>query len=217
MPFRGAPGIPETRQTPSCQRSYDSYRSPPRGPPDGGARPRIPRSTCLRFSAGPFNLPMHDATARLYRAASWLWRDGREAEGDGLLNRYTGSNPYPGFESPSLRFDFDNPRTSRGLFHFRAACPIFAKKTSQAASTLRRRPSGPFEAVTASRRIWDGGLGVVAGGLSPPLGLCAPQAEKRSRNGATNSRSKRADRFRSIAAGGWDTATFAGYSPILPK
>ncbi len=30
-------------------------------------------------------------------------RDGREAEGDGLLNRYTGSNPYPGFESPSLR------------------------------------------------------------------------------------------------------------------
>ena len=26
------------------------------------------------------------------------------AEGDGLLNRYTGSNPYPGFESPSLRF-----------------------------------------------------------------------------------------------------------------
>src|SRR3954453_10960478 len=32
------------------------------------------------------------------------WRDGRVAEGDGLLNRYTGSNPYPGFESPSLRF-----------------------------------------------------------------------------------------------------------------
>src|SRR6185436_12423513 len=31
-------------------------------------------------------------------------RDGREAEGDGLLNRYTGSNPYPGFESPSLRW-----------------------------------------------------------------------------------------------------------------
>src|SRR4051812_3702720 len=31
-------------------------------------------------------------------------RDGRAAEGDGLLNRYTGSNPYPGFESPSLRF-----------------------------------------------------------------------------------------------------------------
>src|SRR5256714_6055937 len=30
-------------------------------------------------------------------------RDGRAAEGDGLLNRYTGSNPYPGFESPSLR------------------------------------------------------------------------------------------------------------------
>ena len=26
------------------------------------------------------------------------------AEGDGLLNRYTGSNPYPGFESPSLRY-----------------------------------------------------------------------------------------------------------------
>jgi hypothetical protein len=26
------------------------------------------------------------------------------AEGDGLLNRYTESNPYPGFESPSLRF-----------------------------------------------------------------------------------------------------------------
>jgi hypothetical protein len=26
------------------------------------------------------------------------------AEGDGLLNRYMGSNPYPGFESPSLRF-----------------------------------------------------------------------------------------------------------------
>ena len=26
------------------------------------------------------------------------------AEGDGLLNRYTGSNPYPGFESRSLRF-----------------------------------------------------------------------------------------------------------------
>jgi integrase len=34
------------------------------------------------------------------------WRGGRVAEGDGLLNRYTGSNPYPGFESPSLRFFF---------------------------------------------------------------------------------------------------------------
>ena len=28
------------------------------------------------------------------------------AEGDGLLNRYTGSNPYLGFESLSLRFRF---------------------------------------------------------------------------------------------------------------
>jgi hypothetical protein len=34
------------------------------------------------------------------------WRGGRAAEGDGLLNRYTGSNPYPGFESPPLRFRF---------------------------------------------------------------------------------------------------------------
>jgi hypothetical protein len=37
-------------------------------------------------------------------SASNRRRDGRVAEGDGLLNRYTGSNPYPGFESPSLRF-----------------------------------------------------------------------------------------------------------------
>jgi hypothetical protein len=33
-------------------------------------------------------------------------RGGRVAEGDGLLNRYTESNPYPGFESPPLRFWF---------------------------------------------------------------------------------------------------------------
>jgi integrase len=31
------------------------------------------------------------------------WRGGRVAEGDGLLNRYTGSNSYPGFESRPLR------------------------------------------------------------------------------------------------------------------
>jgi hypothetical protein len=37
-------------------------------------------------------------------SGSTIWRDGRVAEGDGLLNRYTESNPYPGFESPSLRF-----------------------------------------------------------------------------------------------------------------
>ena len=30
-------------------------------------------------------------------------RGGRAAEGDGLLNRYTGSNSYPGFESRPLR------------------------------------------------------------------------------------------------------------------
>ena len=96
-------------------------------------------------------------------------------------------------------------------------CRIFAEKTSQDRFDATPTPVGPFEAVTASRCIWDGGLGVVAGDFSPPLGLCAPQAEKRSQSGATNSRSKRADRFRSIAAGGWDTATFAGYWPILPK
>ena len=31
-------------------------------------------------------------------------RGGRAAEGDGLLNRYTGSNSYPGFESRPLRY-----------------------------------------------------------------------------------------------------------------
>ncbi len=31
------------------------------------------------------------------------WRDGRVAEGGGLLNRYTVEKPYPGFESLSLR------------------------------------------------------------------------------------------------------------------
>src|SRR5712671_6891267 len=33
-------------------------------------------------------------------------RDGREAEGGGLLNRYTGQNLYRGFESLSLRHEF---------------------------------------------------------------------------------------------------------------
>ncbi len=33
-----------------------------------------------------------------------VWRGGRAAEGDGLLNRYTGSNSYPGFESRPLRY-----------------------------------------------------------------------------------------------------------------
>ena len=32
-----------------------------------------------------------------------LWRDGREAEGVGLLNRYMVEKLYRGFESPSLR------------------------------------------------------------------------------------------------------------------
>ena len=31
------------------------------------------------------------------------WRDGRVAEGGGLLNRYTAQKLYRGFESPSLR------------------------------------------------------------------------------------------------------------------
>ncbi len=32
------------------------------------------------------------------------WRGGRAAEGNGLLNRRTGKNSYPGFESRPLRF-----------------------------------------------------------------------------------------------------------------
>lgn len=32
-----------------------------------------------------------------------IWRDGRAAEGGGLLNRYTDLNPYRGFESLFLR------------------------------------------------------------------------------------------------------------------
>ena len=36
---------------------------------------------------------------------TWRFRrGGREAEGGGLLNRYTDLNLYRGFESPSLRF-----------------------------------------------------------------------------------------------------------------
>ena len=37
-------------------------------------------------------------------------RDGRVAEGGGLLNRYRGLNLYRGFESPSLRHIVDNYR-----------------------------------------------------------------------------------------------------------
>ena len=36
-------------------------------------------------------------------AGAALWRDGREAEGTGLLNRHRGLNLYRGFESLSLR------------------------------------------------------------------------------------------------------------------
>src|SRR5438067_445500 len=43
------------------------------------------------------------------------WRDGREAEGGGLLNRYTGLNPYRGFESLSLRLIADSS-ARMGLF-----------------------------------------------------------------------------------------------------
>src|SRR6476620_2323944 len=53
----------------------------------------------------------------LYRIRG-RWRDGREAEGDGLLNRYTGSNPYPGFESPSLRCDSHQPSSPARVFSF---------------------------------------------------------------------------------------------------
>ena len=45
----------------------------------------------------PRLLAIHHASAR---------RDGRAAEGGGLLNRYTVKQPYRGFESPSLRHFF---------------------------------------------------------------------------------------------------------------
>src|SRR5215211_7459533 len=55
-------------------------------------------------------------------------RDGRAAEGDGLLNRYTGSNPYPGFESPSLRSSFES-----GATFTRKGAAMWCKSTSRLA------------------------------------------------------------------------------------
>ena len=57
------------------------------------------------------NAGLHPAPCVLFLhgySETGRWRDGRVAEGDGLLNRYTESNPYPGFESPSLRFCAEN-------------------------------------------------------------------------------------------------------------
>src|SRR5262245_46482831 len=59
--------------------------------------PRLPRGLT-------FGRPALKQVARIRRGAGCSRRrGGRAAEGGGLLNRYTGLNPYRGFESPSLR------------------------------------------------------------------------------------------------------------------
>ena len=52
------------------------------------------------------------------------WRGGRVAEGDGLLNRYTGSNSYPGFESRPLRYIAEQVcNRLRGVMKSQSRCP----------------------------------------------------------------------------------------------
>ena len=143
------------------------------------------------------------------------------AEGDGLLNRYTGSNPYLGFESLSLRFDFDNPRKPRGLFYFFIALSWRTFLFRREKTLQDRFDATPVPLVFARplpRRAASetGAVAIVAVDLAPTWVLRAP-SRKTLTNGAANSRSKRADRFSSLAADGWDTATIAGCSPILPK
>src|SRR5205823_9190776 len=55
---------------------------------------------------GPYSLSPRRSWSR--------WRGGREAEGGGLLNRYTGLNLYRGFESLPLR---EESPALRGFFH----------------------------------------------------------------------------------------------------
>src|SRR5436305_1064916 len=74
--------------------------------------------------------------------ANWRWRDGRVAEGDGLLNRYTGSNLYPGFESPSLRERAKTPADA-GVFAFRGVAGVRCS---------RRRPE-PAPRLVSPHRI----------------------------------------------------------------
>src|SRR5206468_12892353 len=89
-----------------------------------------------------------------------------------------GLNPFEGW-NPSLSVSTSITLAPReGFFISEPRCPIFAEHTSQDRFDATPTPIGPFEAVTASRCIWDGGLGVVAGDLSPPLGLCAPHGRK---------------------------------------
>jgi hypothetical protein len=58
----------------------------------------------LTFGVG---LPMNRPRAYAVAQAARVRRDGRVAEGGGLLNRYRTLKSYRGFESPSLRQPFE--------------------------------------------------------------------------------------------------------------
>jgi hypothetical protein len=49
----------------------------------------------------------------------FLRRDARVAEGGALLRRYTGLNPYRGFESLSLRHYFQRPKKLSAMYCIR--------------------------------------------------------------------------------------------------
>src|SRR5262249_15447285 len=110
-------------RAPACPTPPRPTRSPRAARPGGGSataarqtrriwrRPRLPPAG-LCGPAEPSSLP-RDLTfgrpalkqgARIRRGAGCSRRrGGRAAEGGGLLKRYTGLNPYRGFESPPLR------------------------------------------------------------------------------------------------------------------
>ena len=71
---------------------------------------QISRAESSRAKPDRIHAPNQDLrSAAISSSTKHLWRGGREAEGGGLLNRYTGLNLYREFESPPLRYFDGNP------------------------------------------------------------------------------------------------------------
>jgi hypothetical protein len=136
----GSDAATAAQAAPDLRRGDDPSAVDPMGQPDQVAAPESPQerpgrfaipfakscqlsSTDVDFHGRESMLPDGDKTLANTGepAYSWdetqAWRGGRAAEGDGLLNRCTGSNPYPGFESQPLRSTAIRARGEAALLH----------------------------------------------------------------------------------------------------
>ena len=102
-----------------------------------------------------------------------IWRGGREAEGNGLLNRRMGNNPYRGFESRPLRSSLRYERHSR-LRCATNGTAVFAALRKAQPSSLRYERHSRFSSMMRTRAVQSTAMrtrhpGAVSGVWCPAL------------------------------------------------